>query len=218
MKRNLVRALSVAAALVLMLSLAGCTLVFHVVGSEDFYEVDSTGVIGGPIEVDVTVKGLWPIWPDTLTLVIAGTVNPVSVSDAGDPEDVIWANNIELAIYDELLDGGDNEFSDLYPEGPLTDDKFKVIAEMDIPNWKEYLQSSGGNAAVTVTDISLQLLMPEQYPLLVDALVNACGHIPADNDVEVQLSGTLVNAEKNKLVGDLLIGVLLNGNGTLIPE
>lgn len=218
MKRNLVRALSVAAALVLMLSLAGCTLVFHVVGSEDYYEVDSTGVIGGPIEVDVTVKGLWPIWPDTLTLVIAGTVNPVSASDAGDPEDVIWANNIELAIYNELFNGGDNKFSDLESEGVITDDKFKVTAEIAIPDWKELIQPAGANATVTVPNLSLQQLLPEQYPQLVEALVDACGHIPADNDVEVQLSGTLVNAEKNKLVGDLLIGVLLNGNGTLIPE
>ena len=218
MKKNVVRALSVAAALVLMLSLAGCTLVFHVVGSEDYYEVDSTGVVDGPIKVDVTVKGLWPIWPDTLTLVIAGTVNPVGTSDAGNMADVALANDIETSIYVRLFDGVNNEFSDLYAEGVLTDDKFKVTAIMDIPDWKELLQPAGANATVTVPNLSLAQLMPEQYPQLVAALINACGHIPADNDVEVQLSGTLKNAEKNnKLVGDLLIGVLLNGNGTLIP-
>ncbi len=217
MKRNLFRALSVAAALVLMLSLAGCTLVFHVVGSEDYYEVDGTGIVNGPIEVDVTLKGFWPLWPDTLTLVIAGTVNPVGPSDAGDMADVILANDIEVAIYSKLFNFGDNDFSDLEADGDLEDDEFMVTGVMSIPDWKEFLQPSGANAAVTVPDISLQLLMPEQYPKLVDALVNACGEIPVGNEVEVQLSGTLVNAEKDKLVGDLLIGVLLNGTEAIIP-
>ena len=207
-----------AAALVLMLSLAGCTLVFHVVGSEDYYEVDGAGVVSGPIEVDVTLKGLWPLWPDTLTLVISGTVNPVSVSDSGDLEDVALANEIEGAIYTELFDNGDGPFSDIVAEGALLDDEFMVTAIMPIPDWKELIPTGGANAAVTVRDISLQQLMPEQYPQLVDALVEACGYIPEGNEVEVQLSGTLINAEKsNKLVGDLLIGVILNGNGTLIP-
>lgn len=212
MKRNIVRALSVAAALVLMLSLAGCTLVFHVVGSEDYYEVDGTGVVDGPIEVDVTLKGLWPVWPDTLTLVIAGTVNPVGASDAGDMEDIALANEIELAIYAELFDEGNGPFSDIDAEGELLDDEFMVTAIMPIPDWKELIQPSGANATVTVPNLSLAQLMPEQYPQLVEALVNACGEIPSGNQVEVQLSGTLVNAAKNnKLVGDLLIGVLLNG-------
>ena len=217
MKKNVVRALSVAAALVLMLSLAGCTLVFHVVGSEDYYEIDGTGVVNGPIEVDVTLKGLWPVWPDTLTLVIAGTVNPVSVSDAEDLEDVALANEIEGAIYTALLDNGDGPFSDIDTGDDPFDDEFMVTAIMDIPDWKELIPTGGANAAVTVRDISLQLLMPEQYPQLVEALVNACGEIPEGNEVEVQLSGTLVNAEKDKLVGDLLIGVLLNGTEVIIP-
>ena len=206
-----------AAALVLMLSLAGCTLVFHVVGSEDYYEIDGTGVVNGPIEVDVTLKGLWPVWPDTLTLVIAGTVNPVSVSDAEDLEDVALANEIEGAIYTALLDNGDGPFSDIDTGDDPFDDEFMVTAIMDIPDWKELIPTGGANAAVTVRDISLQLLMPEQYPQLVEALVEACGYIPVDDEVEVQLSGTLVNAEKDKLVGDLLIGVLLNGTEVIIP-
>ncbi len=220
MKRNIVRALSVAAALVLMLSLAGCTLVFHVVGSEDYYEVDGTGVVEGPIEVDVTLKGLWPVWPDTLTLVIAGTVNPVSVSDAGDMADVALANSIEHEIYLKLFNNGDNDFDEIEEEEGLAglDDKFKVTAIMPIPDWKDSIPTGSANAAVTIPGISLQQLLPEQYPELVDALIEACGYIPVGDEVEVQLSGTLVNeAKNNKLVGDLLIGVRLIGTGTLIP-
>ena len=138
MRKNMVRAFSVAAVLVLMLSLAGCNLVFHVVGLDD-YNVTSTAITNGPIKVDVSVKGLWPVWPDHLTIVLSGAVT-ISLPLVIDPN-VELANTIELELYNELYNGGDHDFEELYMEenGLGLDNMYKVTAVMVIEDWKTYL-------------------------------------------------------------------------------
>jgi len=212
MRKNMVRAFSVAAVLIMMLSLAGCNLVFHVTGSED-YNVTSTAITNGPIKVDVSIKGLWPVWPDHLTVVLSGTVNP-SLILIVDP-DVALANTIELELYDALYNEDDNDFESIEMEedGLGLDDMFKVTAVMAIPGWKELLGSGGASTAIEFTGLNLSSLIGQDlYAQVVASLQQACSQIPNGDVVELNLDGELVSVEKDKLVGDMSITFFLNGS------
>lgn len=214
MTRSSLRNLVTAAALVLMISLTGCILVFTVVGS-DVYDVYSTGIDNDPIKVDVTVKGLWPVWPDTLTASITGTVNPVGEpADAGNPVDVNLANTIEAELYSELWNGGDNEYESVTAEGVLSDDVFSVEVVMAIPGLKDLAAQGGATASLAFNDVSLEdLLQPPSYSELVADLQQACSSIPTGNAVRTMLSGELTKG--TKLIGDLEITFILNGSQIL---
>jgi len=217
MRKNMVRALSVAAVLIMMLSLAGCNLVFHVTGSDD-YNVTSTAITNGPVKVDVSVKGLWPVWPDHLTVVLSGTVT-TSLPLVLDPN-VELANTIEMEIYNKLYNAGDNDFESLeYEEGLAgVDNMFKVTAVMAIPGWQEWFGGSGASTAVEFEGIDLATLIgQDKYPQVVASLQQACSQIPNGKIVELTLDGELVNAEKDKLVGDMSITFFLNGSLVELP-
>jgi len=214
MKRNSLRNIAAAAALALMISLPGCILVFTVVGSDE-YNVNSTGITNGPIKVDVTVKGIWPVWPDTLTASITGTVNPVGApSDAGNPLDVQLANTIEAKLYAELWNNGDNQFESVTFEGDSSDDVFSVEVVMAIPGLKELLAQGGATSSATFNDVNLEyLLKPETYSKMVDGLQQACANIPEGDAVRTTLEGELTKG--TKLIGDLEITFMLNGSQVL---
>lgn len=215
MRRYMARAAMIMTVLLVMVSLSGCTLVFHVTGS-DVYEVTNTSLEPNPIKVDISVVGIWPVWPDTLTMVLSGTVNPPGASlILGD--DIALANAIEQAIYDQLEDG---DFSSVTMEedGMGLDNEFRVTAVMVIPDWRDLLGTGGASTAIEYDGLALSLLMGEEkYDQLVSGLKEACTMIPEGDVVDLDVSGELANLAKGKLVGDLAISFLLNGSLTVTP-
>lgn len=213
MTRSSLRNLATAAALILMISLTGCILVFTVVGS-DVYEVNSNdGVTNGPIAVDVTVKGFWPVWPETLNATVWGTVDPVgSPSDALDAEDIVIANMIEDNLYDQF--SGSNQFDSVTAENVETDDVFRVSVVMPIPGLKELASQGGATSSLAFTDVSLlDLLKAERYNEMVANLQNACANIPTGNSVRTTLEGSLTKG--SKLIGDFEVTIILHGSQIL---
>ncbi len=184
----------------------------------DEYNVTSIAITNGPIKVDVSIKGPWPVWPDHLTVALSGTVT-ISLPLKADPNAEL-ANTIELELYDALYNDDDNDFESIEMEenGLGLDNMFKVTAVIAVPDWKEMLGSGGASTAVAFTDLDLSALIgQDQYAQVVAGLQQACSQIPNGNVVELTLDGELVNVEKDKLVGDMTITFFLNGSFVELP-
>ena len=215
MKKNASRVILVVLALSLMVSLSGCILNFRIVGS-DIYGIysDHISCDPDPIKVDVIAKGIWPVWPNLLTMNVQGTVNPIT-ADASDPLDVVLANEIETYLHDELSDS--SQFDDVVAEGDLDDDEFMVTVFMVIPDWKEFLNPSGASTAITIPGIELsKLLGQDKYDSLVDSLKGTCGNIPEGTAVTFNVNGIAENDVKNKTVAELDITFILHGSKVII--
>ncbi len=124
----------------------------------------------------MSIKGLWPVWPDHLTIVLSGTVT-TSLPLVIDPN-VELANTIELELYNELYNGGDHDFEelDMEEDGLGLDNMYKVTAVMVIPDWKEML-GSGGHQPQLLLDLST-LIGQDQYAQVVAGLQQACRKHP----------------------------------------
>ncbi len=213
MKKNASRVILAVLALSLMVSLSGCILNFRIVGS-DIYDVYSDEISNGPIKVDVIAKGIWPVWPDLLTVNVQGTVNPIT-ADASDPLDVALANQIETDLYNSFSDS--SEFDDVAYEGILDDDAFKVTVFMVIPSWKELLNPSGASTAITINDYLLsKLLGQEKYDSLVASLEGTCENIPEGTEITFNVNGIAENDVKNKTVAELDITFIIHGSKVII--
>lgn len=132
MRRVALKVVSMASLLMLALSLTGCIMVFTILGKET-YTVDSTGIIGGPAKVEITVKGLVPRWPDRVRYEIKGSVSDATMT--GTELDAL-ADRVSLDMYDRL------EF-DSCSGSSSAGNPFWLVKEMDMPPVMEWFGPAG---------------------------------------------------------------------------
>jgi len=208
MKQKIVRTSLVVLVLAMALSLSGCIMNFSVVGDEDLYTYDSTGLIGpalvDEIKVIVAVKGFIPSWPDLLTLELSGAVEPVNPA---------LANVIEQQLHDALSEGDSPFYSVVMEDAALgTDSNYRVTAFLDIPEWQSLIPTSASTSISTPALSLSALLGAEAYDQLETSLMEACSNIPLGTSVSLTLDGTLDNTAKNKVIGTMLLNFMLNGS------
>jgi len=208
MMRKIFRPLLILLVFAMALSLSGCMMTFNVVGDEDLYTYDSTGLIAPPlvdeVEVIITVKGLLPTWPDLLTVELYGTVDPVNPA---------LANIVEQQLYDALTETDSPFYSVVMEDDAIgVDSGYKVTAFLDIPEWQSFIPHTASTSITTPAIPLSTLLGDEAYDLLETSLIGACSNIPFGTSVSLALDGTLENTIKNKIIGTMNLNFMLNGN------
>ncbi len=193
MSRRLFRIASAIAVLLIAASLAGCFFVFTIKGADTYY-VNPSGLIGGPVMVEVTWKGFIPRWPDVMILTISGIVhNSGYTLDQLDAQ----ADALSGTIYDHL------DF-DTYSGATDEGNPFWVMKEIVVPNFWSLLPLDAGRAQLDPIVLELSDIVGDEfYQDLIDEFVLICDdEIDTATWVELNLGGS-IETSTGKVIGTL---------------
>ena len=193
MSRKLLRIIACMAALLLAASLAGCFFVFTITGT-DTYSVVPSGLVSGPVMVEVTWKGFIPRWPDVMILTISGIVhNSGYTLEQLDAQ----ADALSGTIYDHL------DF-DTYSGATNEGNPFWVIKEIAVPSFWSLLPLDAGRSHLDPIVLELSDVVGEEfYQDLIDEFVLICDdEIDTATWVELNLGGS-IETSTGKVIGTL---------------
>ncbi len=193
MSRKVFRIIAGVAVLLLAASMAGCFFEFLITGA-DTYSVDPSGLVGGPVMVEVTWKGFIPRWPDVMILTISGIVHNSGFT-TGQLDDA--ADAISGTIYDHL---DFDDFSGFTYEG----NPFWVRKEIVVPSFWSLLPLDAGRSQLDPIELELSDVLGEEfYQDLIDEFVLLCDdEFDTATWVELNLGGS-IETSTGKVIGTL---------------